>query len=164
MFSYACLSLSQARSSERNRVTRSAPTYFRQTYGLLSNRDVRTVCSCQPSYFSTESRGIVSGAERDEANERPGTPARRPRFHFHYEAGAKRFAYAHSLSFVRTYVRMYVLTRRDLRMRRVHAYLTPYECFIFYHGLVIARKNRNRRRRAPGKNPSRAESFSRICI
>lgn len=51
-----CLSLSQARSSERNRVTRSTPTYFRQTYGLLRNRDVRTVCSCQSSDFSTKSR------------------------------------------------------------------------------------------------------------
>jgi len=51
---------------------------------------------------SRQSLGIISWVERDEANERPGTPVRRPRFHFHYEADAKRFAYAHSLSFIHT--------------------------------------------------------------
>lgn len=112
---------------------------------------------------SRRSLGIVSGVERDEANERPGAPARRPRFHFHYEAGAKRFAYAHSLSFARMFVR----TRRDPRMHRVRAYLTPCERFIFlsrprYRAIKIetdALRGKTRPARV-----SRTESFSRTCI
>jgi len=109
----ARLSLSPARSSERNRVTRSTPTYFRQTCGQY--RDVRTVCSCQPSDFSKRSPGNKSSAWRS-ANERRGaldfTFIARP---------AKRFAYAHSLSFactrVRAYARARTCTRASSRVR-----------------------------------------------
>jgi len=93
---------------ERNRVTRSTPTYFRQTCGQY--RDVRTVCSCQPSDFSKRSPGNKSSAWRS-ANERRGaldfTFIARP---------AKRFAYAHSLSFACTRVHAYARARTYTRV------------------------------------------------
>lgn len=122
---YACLSLSQARSSERNRVTRSAPTYFRQTYGLLSNCDVRTVCSCQPSDFSAESRHRQrSRARRSERTTRHSGAA--PSISLSLR-GRREALRLRSFTLVRTYVH----ARQDVRMYRVHAYLTPCECFIF---------------------------------
>jgi len=121
-FSYACLSLSQARSSERNRVTRSAPTYFRQTYGLLSKRDVRTVCSCQSSDFSAKShqRGR---ARRSERTTRHSSAA--PSISLSLR-GRREALRLRSFTLIRTYVsygETYVCCHR------VRAYLTP--CFIF---------------------------------
>lgn len=128
----------KSRSRERNRVTRSTPTYFRQTCGLLSNRDVRTVCSCQPSDFSTKSRHRQRGRAR--RSERTTTALRRGALDFTFiTRPAKRFA--HSLSSVRTYVRTRVYayqymqpSTRVLNASRV--------LFLLSRSLVIVSKNR----------------------
>lgn len=118
----------KSRSPERNQVTRSTPTYFRQTCGLLSNRDVRTVCSCQPSDFSTKSRHRQRGRAR--RSERTTTALQRGALDFTFITRPTK-CFAHSLSSAHTYVRAYQC------MRRVRAYLTPSFIFVITVSLSL---------------------------
>lgn len=151
---------------ERNRATRYEPsTYFRQaTCGLhLRGRDVRIVCSCvsRAGDSSANSAASSHGAERDGANDQR-TPARRPRFHFHYEAGeALRLR---SFTLVRKYVCTYIRACARVRMRRVRTHLTRASVLFFYRTLVIARKNRKApraRARAGQRADSQRDAFPR---
>ena len=136
-FSYACLSLSQARSSERNRATRSAPTYFRQTYGLLSNRDVRIVCSCQPSDFSAKSRHHQLGrARRSERTTRHSGAAPSISLSLRGRCEALRlrsFTLVHTYvnKYVHTYIHSYIRTMyRSYIRAKTYVCANPYKIFI----------------------------------
>lgn len=116
----------ESRSSERNRVTRSTPTYFRQTCGLLSNRDVRTVCSCQQSDFSTKSRHRQRGR-----SERPRYSSTAPSISLSLR-GRRSASLIHSRPYIPIYMRINAPSTRVLNP----------EFYFYYHSLIIVHKNR----------------------